>query len=483
LAQDLGSSCGGCCPDCASRRMRPALRRAAPAGSVLKGNYGGFFHTEALPGALPPNQNTPQHPPYNLYPELLSGNSFTEPRAHNMYAWLYRIRPSVLHQARKQEPWVHATWVTPPFKPAAPVPWRFHAIPDVPAKTDFLDGVVTIAGHGGPDAGIGAAASVYSATESMCVKRRVFCNHDADVMLLPQEGVLSLKTEHGILEVVPSELVIVPRGVRFQVNLGSGSSTAAGYMCENFGAHFQLPELSFAGISSGLAHTRHFVAPSAVFEESDMQHEMVTKYMGALFKGPIPRSPFDVVAWYGNYTPVKYDMRLYNAINTVTFDHPDPSIGCVMSSPTASPGLANIDFVIFPPRWLCAEDTFRPPWFHRNAMSEFMGLIHGSYDAKPGGFKPGASSLHNKYVPHGPDGTAVEAGTKMDTSKPERYCDTLAFMWESTKTWVPTEHAMAQLADRDYIKCWDNVVARFDPNSLPPSPAPLPFQPSGKGRK
>jgi len=263
----------------------------------------------------------------------------------------------------------------------------------------------------------------------------------------------------------------VPRGVTFQVNLAEGSSFARGYFLENFGDHFVVPDLGPIGISGGLAHPRHFLAPKASFEELEGDLELVSKLSGQLFRAPIRHSPLDVVAWYGNSVPCKYDMRLFMAINTATYDHPDPSIGTVLSSYTSTPGLANVDFVIFPPRWLAAEGTFRPPWFHRNCMSEFMGLLQGSYDAKPDSFLPGACSVHNRFVPHGPDAAAVQKGTELDTSQPQRYSGTLAFMWETRLAWHPSEWALANLNDADYSSSWGNVQSRFDASKSPPPEA------------
>lgn len=437
------------------------------------GAYGGFFHSEALPGALPRRQNTPQKPAYGLYPELLSGTAFTQPRQSNHYSWLYRIRPSVQHSplaASAYKSWAHPTWVTPPFSdPCLPAQYRFAPVAQSGREAvDFVDGSVTIAAHGSPISQDGASACVYSMTASMSDKKRFLRNADADTLILPQEGKLRVRTEFGDIEVDPCEMVLVQRGIVFQVNLADSSSVGRGYFLENFGSQFVLPELGPIGISSGLAHPRHFVSPEARYEDISSNHELIVKFVGSLFQSTIPHSPLDVVAWYGNYSPYKYDLRDFMAINTVTYDHPDPSIGCVMSSYTNTPGRANIDFVIFPPRYVAAENTFRPPWFHRNDMSEFMGLIKGSYDAKPGSFVPGASSVHNRFVPHGPDGEAVAKGTSLDTTKPERYQNTMAFMWESNKIWHPSPYALKNLHDVDYPQCWATVAKRFDPSSLPP---------------
>mmetsp|Transcript_105141 Transcript_105141/g.307292 ORF Transcript_105141/g.307292 Transcript_105141/m.307292 type:complete len:466 (-) Transcript_105141:179-1576(-) len=458
--------------------MRRSLARRAER-DLLRSSFGGFFHSEALPGALPQRQNNPQQPPYGLYPELVSGSAFTVPRAKNRYSWLYRIRPSVQHGPSRGaafEPWAHPTWVSPPFQHAIPpVQFRFRPLPVPAAGVDFVDGTVTVAANGSPAAQDGCGANTYVASASMSRRGRFLRHADADILILPQEGALELCTEFGRLTVEPLELALIPRGITFQVNLADGAGMARGYFLENFGDSFVIPDLGPIGISSGLAHPRHFLAPKAQYEEEEGSFELVSKFMGGLYRSPLSHSPLDVVAWYGNLVPCKYDMRLFMAINSVTYDHPDPSINTVLSSYTSSPGLANVDFVIFAPRWNAAEGTFRPPWFHRNCMSEFMGLVHGSYDAKPDSFLPGASSVHNRFVPHGPDGPAVQKGTELDTSQPERYSDTLAFMWETRLVWHPTEHALATLDDAAYPSCWSSVERRFDATRAPPSPEPYGF--------
>ncbi len=363
---------------------------------------------------------------------------------------------------------------TPDFTPEA---YRFHPRKSPSQPTDFVDGLFTVAGNGGgPVSGDGAAGHVYVITKSM--NSRVFRNQDGDMLFIPQEGSVVLNTEFGDLEVAPMEIAIIPRGVTFRVNLGSDHSVAKGYVLENFGSPFVIPEMGPIGISSGLAHPRHFLAPSAKYHtETPCPLELISKLNGKLFHGPLRFNPFDVVAWYGSLVPCKYDMRLFMPINAVGFDHPDPSIGCVLQSPTAVLGVSNIDFVIFPPRWMVTENTFRPPWYHRNVMSELMGLVQGSYDAKSGdAFKTGSVSIHNQMSPHGPDADSLSKGLTENTLNTQtRYENTLAFMWESNKAWVPTAEALANLIDSDYVKCWENIPATFDPAQVPPSPHPLPF--------
>ena len=368
-------------------------------------------------------------------------------------------------------------FVTPPFDTPdfTPEAFRFRAKAMPTSETDFIDGLFTIAGcGGGPRSGDGAASHVYSINSSMT--NRVFRNHDGDMLFVPQEGEVRLQTEFGDLAVGPSEIALVPKGIGFRVILTGAQ--ARGYVLENFGAPFVIPDMGPIGISSGLAHPRHFLAPSASFVDSSVSNlELISKLNGNLYHGPLKYNPFDVVAWYGSYVPVKYDLRLFMPINAVGFDHADPSIGCLLQSPTAIPGISNIDFVVFPPRWMVTENTFRPPWFHRNCMSEFMGLIQGRYDAKPGdGFLPGSSSIHNQFTPHGPDSEATRHALTQDTLKPTRYEQSLAFMWESNKVWVPTSDALATLMDTDYSKCWNGIPKTFNQENVPEIPHPLPFK-------
>ncbi|KAF4705607.1 hypothetical protein FOZ63_030960 [Perkinsus olseni] len=364
-----------------------------------------------------------------------------------------------------------------------PEPYRFKATEQAQGlgdrQVDWIDSLFTIAYHKG------AACGVYDFHKNMSSEGRVFMHHDADVMLLPRENVLNIRTELGVLRAGPREMVLLPRGIKFTVDKVE-DGRARGYFLENYGAPFKIPDLGPIGITSGLAHPRHFRAPtaSAVEGEDDQQRqlELISKFNGSMYLSRLNKTPYDVVGWFGNYYPTVYDLGLFMAINTVTYDHPDPSIGVVLQSPSLSyaPGTANIDFVIFPPRWLTSENTFRPPWFHRNVMSEFMGLLYGGYDAKQG-FEPGCSSIHNKLSPHGPD-RATAVGSSND-GQPERYHGTLAFMWESDQAWIPTEQALGVLKDDTYIDCWvgdggDEQWERFDPTRVPVHPDRLAFDPN-----
>jgi homogentisate 1,2-dioxygenase len=411
--------------------------------------FGNTFSTEAVKGALPVGQNSPQKTPGGLYPEVLSGTAFTAPRAENQSSWLYKLRPSAMHGPYKRMG--NGLLRSGPFVEAETSPNRLRWGPlPVPSKpTDFLEGLVTIAGSGDPAAQSGIAVHVYRANLSM--KDRYFCDADGELMFVPQQGAIELFTELGRLAVKPGEIAVVPRGVKFRVEVDGPSR---GYLCENYGALFRLPELGPIG-AQGLAQTRDFLAPVAAYEDQVGRCELVAKFLGNLWAAPLKHSPLDVVAWHGDYAPYKYDLARFMAVNTVTFDHADPSIFTVLTSPSGQPGVANCDFVIFPPRWMVAEHTFRPPWFHRNVMSELMGLVRGVYDAKAEGFLPGGISIHNCMSAHGPDLATYDKASSA-ALKPHKIEDTLAFMWESRYVFRPTKAALAaRELQKDYDKVWD----------------------------
>lgn len=428
---------------------------AAPALRYMSG-FGNEHATEAVPGALPEGQNSPQKPPLGLYPELLSGTAFTAPRAENRRTWIYRIHPSAMHP--RYERLADGLLRGGPFDEAEAPPnrlrWDPLPLPDQP--TDILAGLATMAGNGDAANQTGSAVHIYRANRSMT--DRVFANHDGELLLVPQLGGLRLATELGVIGLEPGEIAVVPRGVKFRAALAG--EAARGYVVENFGAFFRLPELGPIG-SNGLANPRDFSTPVAAYEDPDRPTQVVVKFLGKLWAADYPHNPLDVVGWHGNLAPYKYDLARFMAINTVSFDHADPSINTVLTSPSARPGTANVDFVVFPPRWLVAEHTFRPPWFHRNVMSEFMGLVRGLYDAKAEGFVPGGASLHNCMSAHGPDNTTFVRASA-ERLEPRYLADTLAFMFESGLVYRPTRFALDTPARQaDYDSCWSGFQNLF----------------------
>jgi homogentisate 1,2-dioxygenase len=418
--------------------------------------FGNEFSSEALAGALPRDQNTPQVPPLGLYIEELNGTAFTAPRGVSRSTWTYRIRPSAVHRPFRP---IDAGLVrSGPFNEVPPTPnqlrWRPMPIPSSP--TDFVAGIVTLGGNGDPAAQTGAAIHVYAANQSM--RDRFFYDADGELLIVPQMGTLAMHTEMGVLDVPPGHICVMPRGVKFRVEVPEGG--ARGYICENYGQHLRLPELGPIG-TFGLANGRDFLAPVAAFEDREGDFRVVAKYGGGLWEAEIDHSPLDVVAWRGNYVPFVYDLYKFQCINTVTFDHPDPSIYCVLASPTAVPGTSNLELGCFPPRWSVAEHTFRPPPFHRNVASEFLGLISGKYIGKGEGFAPGSASMHNCMSGHGPDAEAYERGRSMDL-KPQFLDDTMVFLFETQLPIRPTRFALeTELLERDYYTHWLGLKKNF----------------------
>lgn len=429
--------------------------------AILAGYMPGFgndFETEALPGALPHGQNSPQRCAYGLYAEQLSGSPFTAPRGINERSWLYRIRPSVKHTGR-------FTKTDLPFWKTAPcfdehdlaigqLRWGPPPMPN--EATTFVSGIRTMTTGGDVNTQTGMAAAVFLVNRSM--EDEYFFNADGEMLVVPQSGGLRFWTELGRIEVTPGEICIIPRGMKFRAELLDGPTR--GYLCENYGAKFTLPDRGPIGANC-LANPRDFKTPVAAFEDKETPSGLTVKWCGKFYVTEIGHSPLDVVAWHGNYAPYKYDLRTFSPVGAILFDHPDPSIFTVMTAPSGEEGTANVDFVIFPERWSVAEHSFRPPWFHMNIMSEFMGLIYGQYDAKPDGFVPGGISLHNCMLPHGPDATAFEKASTVEL-KPHKLTDTLAFMFETRFPQHLTSYAASvETLQTDYIDCWAGLTKKF----------------------
>jgi homogentisate 1,2-dioxygenase len=408
--------------------------------------FGNHFESEAVAGALPQGRNSPQRPAFGLYAEQLSGTAFTAPRHENRRSWLYRMRPSADH--RPFEPYRGASLFAPGTvdEPLAPNRLRWDPPADLPDGADFVDGMVRMLANRDPADLEGVAVHLYRASKSMT--GRLFVDADGELLIVPQSGTLRIATELGRMEVAPGSVALVPRGVKFRVEV---DGEARGYVAENHGVPFRLPELGPIG-ANGLANARDFETPAAWFEDEDQPTEVIQKYLGSLWAMTLDHSPLDVVAWHGNLAPWRYDLARFNTIGSISFDHPDPSIFTMPTSPSNVPGRANADFVIFPPRWMVAEDTFRPPWFHRNVMSEAMGLIHGAYDAKAEGFAPGGLSLHNLMSGHGPDLESWNKASQADL-KPAKIDGTMAFMVETCWPYRPTRFALDR-AQPDYDEAW-----------------------------
>ncbi len=438
------------------------LSKATELNFGYMSGFGNGFETEALPGALPVGRNSPQRCAYGTYAEQLSGSPFTAPRNSNERSWLYRIRPTVAHWGAfsKADP---RLWRTAPCRevdvPLAPMRWD--PIPLPRERLSFVEGVHTITTAGDADARSGMGAHVYLATRSMV--NEYFYNADGEMLVVPQQGALRFCTEFGVIDLAPGEIVVIPRGVKVRVELVDAA--ARGYICENYGGAFILPERGPIGANC-LANPRDFLTPVAAYEDTDAASQLTVKWGGSLWTTEIAHSPLDVIAWHGNYAPYKYDLRRFSPVGPVLFDHADPSIFTVMTSPSETPGTANVDFPIFSDRWLVAEGTFRPPWYHMNVMSEFMGLIYGLYEAKPKGFVPGGVSLHNSMLPHGPDRDAFEAGSS-EEMKPHKLAGSLAFMFETRFPQRVTAYAAGlEQLQKDYCQYGHRLDKHFDAQSM-----------------
>ena len=435
-------------------------RKTAEALSYATG-FGNEHSSEAVPGALPEGRNSPQRAPLGLYAEQLSGSAFTEPRHRNRRTWLYRIRPSAAHPAFVRRD--NGSLRSAPFTECVPDPnrLRWNPLPEPPDGTDFVGGLWTLGGNGDVLQRTGMAVHLYTANTSMT--DRVFSDSDGELLIVPERGGLLIRTELGLLRAEPGHVALIPRGVRFRVELLDDA--VRGYVCENYGQPFELPELGPIG-ANGLANARDFLAPTAAFEDRDAPVEVINKFGGNLWSATYDHSPLDVVAWHGNHLPYVYDLRRFNVIGSISYDHPDPSVFTVLTSPSDTPGLAGVDFVVFAPRWLVGEDTFRPPYFHRNVMSEYMGLIEGAYDAKtsgPGGFVPGGGSLHNMMSAHGPDRDTFDKASSAEL-KPQKLDDGLAFMFETRWPVTATPQALTgPHLQKRYDDVWQGLERHWSP--------------------
>ncbi len=405
--------------------------------------FGNHHQTEAIPDALPKDQNSPQQCPLGLYAEQLSGSAFTRPRHVNLHSWLYRIIPSVVHQDYVAYPQAKPLTYA---KEQAPNPLRWSPLDHPTAKQDFIDGLFFLAGN--------SVANTFIYQCNLSMQNRYFSDNDGEMLFVPYLGEITIHTEFGQLSIAPGKIAVIPRGVKFKIELSS--PLASGYLCENTSIPFSLPQLGPIGANS-LANPRHFLYPQAAFENKHQDVTLICKYQHHFWSAKSNHSPLNVVAWHGNYAPYCYDLSLFNPVSTVSFDHPDPSIFTVLTSTSDTPGIANLDFVIFPPRWMVAEHTFRPPYFHRNIMSELMGLIYGEYDAKKEGFIPGGVSIHNCMTAHGPDYETYRSALSQEL-KPTRYQDTLAFMFETKTPWLVSNEALAHPArQKNYSACWQKL--------------------------
>ena len=390
--------------------------------------FGNALSSEAREGVLPPRQNTPRKVPFGLYAEQINGTGFTLERAHNQRVWLYRLRPQIVVSGWEKLP---ASQFVGRFDEGSVSPELLRFAPQAWPETDvdFIGGLVTFAGAGDPCAKTGFAIHQYAASVDMV--RRAAANLDGDLLVVPQEGALRVQTELGWLLVSPGEILILPRGIRFRVELPDGR--ARGFVGELFNGHYRLPERGLVG-ANGLADERHFRAPVASFEDLEAPYEIVHKQGGDLWRTTVNASPFDVVAWHGRYAPFKFDLMDFNAYWGANWDHSDPSILTVLTSPHDDHGRNAVDFAVFRGRWDATQDTFRPPYMHRNSAVEFNAVIKSP--RTKGAYRPGAVTYTPYLMPHGVSVSGYEAAVGQSdehANEPRRSSDDeLWIQFEST---------------------------------------------------
>ena len=416
--------------------------------------FGNEHKSEAIAGAVPERGTSPQRHPLGLYHEQISGTPFTAGRSENRRTWMYRIRPSTMHGAMTQLP--ASLFRSAPFNdmPATPNRMRWAPLPIPDEPCDFLQGLRTVGGNGDVAQHAGMAMHWYAANRTM---KSVFYNADGELAIFPQSGTLHIFTELGRMELPVGEIGVIPRGIKFRVEV---DGPIRGFVCENYGRHFRLPDLGVVG-ANGLAYPRDFMTPTAAFEDTDEPVDLIVKYEGNLWATRLAYSPLDVVGWFGNHAPYKYPVKCFNTLNTVSFDHPDPSIFTFLTSPSMLPGTANVDICLLAPRWQVAEESFRGAYFHSNVCSEFIGLLSGSHESKGASFSPGSSSLHNGLVAHGPDVETFEAGYQ-EALVPRKLEGSLSFLVESGLAIRPTPFAVeAPQRQDDYDACWSGFRKMF----------------------
>jgi len=412
------------------------LLSGRPASEGATG-FGNVHQSEDLPDALPRDQNSPRRVAYGLYAEQVNGSGFVAPRHENRRSWLYRVRPSADQSPAVALPqgFLAGDFLAEPPEPNL-AGWAPLPLPTV--ATDFVDGLATLGGAGSARLRRGYAVHVYAANRGM--EDRCFGNADGDLLILPEQGALTLLTELGPLEVAPGQVALVPRGIRFSVLVSVGG--ARGYVAESFGRPFGLPDRGPVG-ANGLADARHFRAPSAWHEDRvSLGYRVTAKLAGRLFESTQDHSPFDVAAWQGNHVPTVYDLDAFSPVGNARFDHGDPSIHTVLSAPMDEQGAHTLDLVAFVARWDVTEHTFRPPYFHRNVTTELNGIVRDA--VVPGSpFVPGCFFLTPSLVPHGVVAASVERHlAEAAAESPRRSSESsLWFQFETALPFVPTPWA------------------------------------------
>lgn len=384
--------------------------------------FGNYHHSEAFPGANPIGMNSPQKPALGLLTERISGSSFTAPRDHNLQTWLYRTVSSLSHSEYTLYGTEDSTTghITP----------NSYLWPSFQTSDDDWTSQRLLSSTGDANTKTGLAIRLYAISKDM-QPNTVFSSLDGDMLIIPQAGgSLDIQTELGKLLVRPNEIAVIPRGVRHRITLPNGPTR--GYICELFQGHFRLPELGPIG-SCSLANQRDFQIPTAIYDgklEADIavpnrgsDWTIISRMASKLWSCTQDHTPFDVAGWHGTFYPYKYDLGRFSILGSILFDHPDPSIFTVLTAPSnREPGTSVVDFAIIPPRWNMMEDTYWPPYYHRNTMSEFSGPI--VYDQahewhKEHSFKPYGAQLNGTMTAHGPSKEVHQAARESDL-KPKK---------------------------------------------------------------
>ncbi|GLI78307.1 hypothetical protein PoHVEF18_006618 [Penicillium ochrochloron] len=391
--------------------------------------FNGYHQSEAAEGVIPLVINIPQKSKYGLHTERISGSSFTAPRKDSKQTWLYRLLPSTCHED-------FSLLENHPFNLKNVLNSKYQYSPNrstwapaqIAKEADFLTGLQLIGGAGNPTMKEGLAYYAFTAGKSM-PSNQAFYSADGDFLLAPQKGTLDIRTEMGYLRVRSNEICVVPRGIRFHVSLPAGP--VRGFALELFEGHFELPELGPIG-STGLANIRDFEIPTASFDNSNVDTEIIAKFAGQVHRTVHRGSIFNVAGWSGTYYPFKYDLGKFNTIGSVSYDHTDPSIFTVLTAPSSVPGEAVVDVAVFGPRWLVMEKSYRPPYFHRNTMSEFAFVIKGGFDVTP--LPPqleGLFLLSNTMCAHGADPESWKQATEKELVPEKIPPGNLGMMFES----------------------------------------------------
>ncbi|RSL87550.1 hypothetical protein CDV31_016235 [Fusarium ambrosium] len=401
---------------------------------------GNLHQSEAFPDAVPLVNSYPQHAKYGLRSEKVSGTSFTAtPRSQNLWSFLYRARPSYNHGTF--ELWNQHLETANPSRPKHLTP-NSYVWPTFNVTKGDWTAQHLLGGNGSPTDKTGVAIWLFHVNKDM-PPQTVFSSQDGEALIVPQTGALDIQTEYGKLLVRQQEIAVIPRGIKYRVTLPEGKE-ARGYVLELYQGHFRLPELGIIG-SIGLANPRDFQVPTASFDgkiesQGDTQVAVANDGRGEwtiisrldtkLWFATQDSTPFDVAGWQGTLYPYKYDVRRFNYIGNLNYDHADPSVFVVLTSQSygKEPGTAVVDFAAVGEHWHPAQHTLRVPWYHRNTASEFVFPIIAEQDPKSrlntsDTFGPWGAWLNANMVTHGSNEQEYAEWQAKDTLTPMKLQD------------------------------------------------------------